>query len=62
MTFDSQHSPYPISLPKLLKMKSYIAFCGKKKSLKDDLVSATVPVLERTESGGGEEPQPWVFM
>lgn len=33
-----------------------------KKSLKDDLLSSTVSVLESTESGGGEEPQPWVFL
>lgn len=30
ITFDSQHSPYPISFPKLLKVKSYITLCGKK--------------------------------
>lgn len=28
--FDSQHSPYPASFPRLLKMKSYTTFCGKK--------------------------------
>jgi len=50
----SQHSPYPISFPKLLKAKGHTTFCGEK-SLQDDLVPATVSVLEHVEGGGGEK-------